>query len=109
MTDVNHKRIFFFGEGQAEGGEEVRHLVGGKGASLGEMTRAHLNVPPGFTISADCCARYYEHGKRWPDGLEAEVRAALERLEKLAGRPFGRGDNPLLLAVRSGAPSPCRA
>jgi pyruvate,water dikinase len=103
MTDLNHKRIFFFGEGQAEGGEEVRHLVGGKGASLGEMTRAHLNVPPGFTISADCCAKYYEAGKRWPEGLEGEVRAALERLERLAGRPFGRGDNPLLVAVRSGA------
>jgi phosphohistidine swiveling domain-containing protein len=103
MTDVSQKRIFFFGEGQAEGGEEVRHLVGGKGASLGEMMRAHLNVPPGFTLSTDCCARYYEHGKRWPEGLEAEIRASLERLEKLADRPFGRGDNPLLVAVRSGA------
>lgn len=104
MTDANHARmIYFFAEGQADGGEEVRHLVGGKGASLGEMTRAHLNVPPGFTISTDCCARYYDSGKRWPDGLEAEVRTSLERLEKIAGRPFGRGDNPLLVAVRSGA------
>src|SRR5262249_13242392 len=104
MTDANHaKSIFFFGEGQAEGGEEVRHLVGGKGASLGEMTRAHLNVPPGFTISTECCARYYDNGKRWPDGLEGEVRGNLERLERIAGRPFGRGDNPLLVAVRSGA------
>ena len=59
MTEANHKRIFFFGEGQAEGGNEVRHLVGGKGASLADMTRAHLNVPPGFTISAECCDLYY--------------------------------------------------
>src|SRR5262249_2547143 len=68
-----------------------------------EMTRAHLNVPPGFTISAECCAAYYELGRRWPERLDAELRAALDRLGHIAGRPFGTGDNPLLVAVRSGA------
>ncbi|HEX5270096.1 MAG TPA: PEP/pyruvate-binding domain-containing protein, partial [Gemmataceae bacterium] len=32
-----------------------------------------------------------------------EVRAHLARLEALTGRPFGRGGDPLLVAVRSGA------
>jgi pyruvate,water dikinase len=95
--------IYFFGEGQAEGGEPLRHLVGGKGASLAEMTRAGLNVPPGFTISAACCEAYFRSGKQWPAGLEEAVRAALARLEQVTGRPFGRGGDPLLLAVRSGA------
>jgi pyruvate,water dikinase len=103
MSDASKKMIYFFGEGQAEGGEEVRHLVGGKGASLAEMTRAHLNVPPGFTISAECCAAYYELGRKWPERLDEELRSALDRLVHIAGRPFGTGDNPLLVAVRSGA------
>src|SRR5262249_12467768 len=95
--------VYFFGEGKAEGGSEIKHLVGGKGASLADMTKAQLNVPPGFTISAACCEAYYTAGRRWPEGLEAAVRESLARLEKLAGRKLGRGDNPLLVAVRSGA------
>jgi pyruvate,water dikinase len=100
---MTQKYVYFFGEGQAAGGSELKHLVGGKGASLADMTRAGLDVPPGFTISAQCCSLYYENHKQWPAELDEEVRAALARLEKLAARTFGRGDNPLLVAVRSGA------
>jgi pyruvate,water dikinase len=95
--------VYFFGQGQADAGSELKHLVGGKGASLADMTRAGLNVPPGFTISAECCDHYYRRGRHWPDGLDAEVRAHLARLEQLTGRTFGRGEQPLLVAVRSGA------
>src|SRR5271166_1793745 len=95
--------IYAFGEGQAEAGSDLKHLVGGKGASLADMTRAQLNVPPGFTISAECCDLYYQANKKWPAGLEEQVRENLTRLETLAGRQFGEGDNPLLVAVRSGA------
>src|SRR5262245_62651792 len=94
--------VYFFGSGQADGGNELRHLVGGKGASLAEMTKAGLNVPPGFTISAECCDLYYKNDRRWPTGLEDEVRTSLARLEQLVGRAFGRGGTPLLVAVRSG-------
>src|SRR5437016_8571676 len=97
------KYIYFFGAGEAEAGSDLKHLVGGKGASLADMTKAQLNVPPGFTISTECCDLYYKAGKRWPDGLEDAVRSSLARLEQLAGRTLGRGDNPLLVAVRSGA------
>ncbi|HYT87717.1 MAG TPA: PEP/pyruvate-binding domain-containing protein, partial [Gemmataceae bacterium] len=105
MSDATDRQrfIYFFGDGQAEGGDDLRHLVGGKGASLAEMTRARLNVPPGFTISAECCDHYFRAGQQWPPGLEEEVRKHLARLEQLTGRPFGRGDDPLLVAVRSGA------
>jgi pyruvate,water dikinase len=97
------KLVYFFADGQADGGSEIKHLVGGKGASLADMTRAGLNVPPGFTISAECCEQYFRNGSRWPPGLEDEVRASLARLEQRVGRPFGRGADPLLVAVRSGA------
>ncbi|MBV9122681.1 MAG: hypothetical protein JO112_04940 [Planctomycetes bacterium] len=96
-------RIFFFGAGQADGGSEVRHLVGGKGASLADMTRAGLPVPPGFTITTECCRQFFEAGQQWPPGLEAEVRAALTRLEQLLGQSLGQGTDPLLVSVRSGA------
>jgi pyruvate,water dikinase len=95
--------VYFFGAGQADGDSTLKHLLGGKGASLADMTRAQLNVPPGFTISAECCQLYFQKGKKWPPGLEEEVRTNLLRLEQLVGRTFGRGDNPLLVAVRSGA------
>jgi phosphohistidine swiveling domain-containing protein len=97
------KFVYFFGAGQAEGGSDLKHLVGGKGASLADMTRAGLQVPPGFTISAACCDLYYRNDRHWPAGLNEAVAAGMARLEQLVGRSFGRGDNPLLVAVRSGA------
>ncbi len=95
--------IYFFGNHHADGDGELKHVIGGKGASLADMTRAGLNVPPGFTISAECCDYFYRHDQRWPDDLEAELRGNLTRLELLAGRTFGVGNRPLLVAVRSGA------
>jgi phosphohistidine swiveling domain-containing protein len=100
---MQNPRIYFFGNGQAEGTSELKHLIGGKGASLADLTRAGLNVPPGFTISAECCDYYYKHNHQWPDGLEAEVRSNLAKLEQISGRTFGVGAQPLLVAVRSGA------
>ena len=47
------RRVFFFGEGRADGGGELHELLGGKGANLAEMTILGLPVPPGFTISTD--------------------------------------------------------
>ncbi|MCI0640193.1 MAG: hypothetical protein L0Y72_14940 [Gemmataceae bacterium] len=100
---MQHRWIYFFGQGQADGGDDCKHLVGGKGASLAEMTKAGLNVPPGFTISAECCDLFYKHSQSWPDDLRSQVESAMTRLETIAGRRFGQGANPLLVAVRSGA------
>ncbi len=100
---MTQRSIYFFGAGQADGSSEIKHLIGGKGASLADMTRAGLNVPPGFTISTECCEYYYQHDRRWPEGLETDLRASLRRLEELSGRTFGVGRQPLLVAVRSGA------
>ena len=102
MAEGN-RYIYFFGEGEAEGDASMRDILGGKGVSLHEMTKAGLPVPPGFTISAECCEVYFRNDKTLPAGLEDEIRANLSRLEAITGRKLGEGEEPLLVSVRSGA------
>jgi pyruvate,orthophosphate dikinase len=97
------KYIYFFGGGKAEGREEMRGLLGGKGAGLHEMTRIGAPVPPGFTITTEVCSYYYGHDSRYPKGLAKNLLDALARIERILGRRFGDSDNPLLVSVRSGA------
>jgi len=80
----------------------MRDLLGGKGAGLAEMTRLHLPVPPGFTISTKACLAYLKASKV-PPGLTAQVRTALKTVEKRASRRFGDANDPLLVSVRSGS------
>ncbi len=94
--------IYAFAE-ELPAGADARELLGGKGLSLREMSGAGLEVPPGFTITTACCAEYYRLGRRWPAGLEEELRAQLAALEVRCGRTFGAGARPLLVSVRSGA------
>jgi len=95
--------VYAFSDPPPPGCDDLKALLGGKGASLKEMTAAGLNVPPGFTITTACCAEYFASGRAGPAGLETQVRDALARLEAETGRPFGRGARPLLVSVRSGA------
>jgi len=87
-----------------EGGEEKRHLLGGKGAGLAEMTRIGLPVPPGFTITTEACKIYYTSGKELPGYLKEDVVRHMKDLEAEMGKSFGGEHNPLLVSVRSGAP-----
>jgi pyruvate,orthophosphate dikinase len=95
------KYCYFFGGGKADGNGKMKDTLGGKGAGLAEMTNAGLPVPPGFTIQTEAC-REYMRGAVSPQ-INAEMHAALEKLEKLQGQKLGAGDNPLLVSVRSGA------
>ena len=63
------KRVYFFGNGKAEGGAHLKDLLGGKGANLADMTLVPLPVPPGFTITTDSCGDYNDAGGRFPPGL----------------------------------------
>ncbi|MDB5642764.1 MAG: pyruvate, phosphate dikinase, partial [Hyphomicrobiales bacterium] len=92
-----------FGDGKAEGESSMRNLLGGKGANLAEMANLGLPVPPGFTITTEVCTYFYDHGRKYPDELQAEVAAALGHIGKITGRAFGDPANPLLVSVRSGA------
>ena len=97
------KFVYFFGKGHAEGDAKMKELLCGKGANLAEMTRLGIPVPPGFTISTQACALFYEVGGSWPAGLEDEIKANLKKLEDAMGMRFGDRDAPLLVSVRSGA------
>jgi pyruvate,orthophosphate dikinase len=97
------KRVYFFGNGKAEGNATMRDLLGGKGANLADMTLVPLPVPPGFTITTDTCGDYNDAGQVLPRGLMEEVRANIAKVEKATGKKFGDPNNPLLVAARSGA------
>ena len=60
---MDKKRVYTFGNGQAEGNAKMREQLGGKGANLAEMNLIGVPVPPGFTITTDVCNEYYEIGK----------------------------------------------
>src|SRR5512146_2747332 len=85
-----------------DGDGKNKKLLGGKGANLCEMTQIGLNVPPGFTISTECCLAYLEKGQ-FPDGLWETIKSYMVALEKKTGKGFGSGENPLLVSVRSGS------
>ena len=98
-----NKMVYYFGKTRAEGQGLSKHLLGGKGANLAEMTSIGLPVPPGFTITTECCDAYYKSGRQFPAGLMDEVHGHIATLEKELGKKFGDEKNPLLLSVRSGA------
>ncbi len=100
---TKRKRVYFFGNGKADGNRGMKDLLGGKGSGLAEMTNAGLPVPPGFTISTEVCGIYYKEHSRIPAAIDREIDDHLKRLEKAAGATLGSSDNPLLVSVRSGA------
>ena len=97
------RRVYYFGDGKADGAGNMKPLLGGKGANLAEMTRIGLPVPPGFTITTEVCIYFSENKRTYPKGLEAEVEAALAKVEKSIGKKLGDKERPLLVSVRSGA------
>jgi pyruvate,orthophosphate dikinase len=98
------KWVYFFGAGKAEGDGSWRALLGGKGAGLAEMSRIGLPVPPGFTITTEVCTYYYGNRKAYPKTLDAQIKSAVARVEKIMGSKFGDTKKmPLLVSVRSGA------
>jgi pyruvate,orthophosphate dikinase len=94
--------VYFFGGGKADGNGKMKDELGGKGAGLAEMTNAGLPVPPGFTIQTEACREYMRHGSVSTQ-VDREMEAALTHLEQLQGQKLGKGENPLLVSVRSGA------
>lgn len=102
MKRSRSRYIYRFGQAQAEGDGSMGEELGGKGASLAEMTRLGLPVPAGFTISTRACRFYLEHGTM-PPSLEEELESALGWLELEQAQRLGGEKDPLLLSVRSGA------
>src|SRR5690242_18202463 len=97
------KWVYSFGAGHNEGRADMRDLLGGKGANLAEMASIGLPVPPGFTITTEVCTEFYRNERRYPAGLEEQVRDALKLIEDAVALRFGDKQKPLLVSVRSGA------
>lgn len=102
-ANADHKWVYFFGDGTAEGAADMRDLLGGKGANLAEMSNIGLPVPPGFTVTTEVCTAFYANNRSYPDGFEVQLAAALDQVGAITGRVFGDPERPLLLSVRSGA------
>ncbi|SDC63581.1 MULTISPECIES: pyruvate, phosphate dikinase [unclassified Candidatus Frackibacter] len=93
------KYIYSFEEGSLD----LKPILGGKGASLGEMTGLDLPVPPGMTLTTEACNLYYENDETLPEFLAEGIKEYLKEVEEKTGKNFGDNDSPLLLSVRSGA------
>ncbi|MFX1587863.1 MAG: PEP/pyruvate-binding domain-containing protein, partial [Promethearchaeota archaeon] len=89
-TETN-KYIYNFTEGK----KELKNLLGGKGANLGEMTNLGLNIPSGFTITTEACLEYFQHPEQIMAEIEPIVIKHLKELEKKTGKKFGDERNPL--------------
>lgn len=98
------KRIYTFGNGQAEGSADMKNLLGGKGANLAEMNLIGVPVPPGFTITTEVCTEYNEKGKdAIVEIIREDVEKSIKHIENLTGNKFDDSENPQLVSVRSGA------
>ncbi len=95
--------VYRFGSRATEGRADMKELLGGKGANLADMCLMGLPVPPGFTITTECCTEYFALGMKFPRGLKDEVQQAMRAVEEEMGMRFGDARNPLLLSCRSGA------
>ena len=100
---MSTKHVYFFGGKTADGDGKQKELLGGKGANLAEMCKIGIPVPPGFTITTEVCAAYYDHGKKIPEAAIPQIDECLKKVEATFGKKFGDVADPLLVSVRSGA------
>jgi pyruvate,orthophosphate dikinase len=95
--------VYAFANGKADGSSALRHLLGGKGCELAEMTNLGVSVPPGFTITTEAWSAYSSGGRKHPAGLWEQVEGGMARLEAAVELRLGDTAKPLLVSVRSGA------
>lgn len=101
---LKYKPVNLFGKGHGGASADQKFLLGGKGANLAEMSAIGLSVPPGFTISTECCDAFCSHwDQSLPPIIWEEVLESLKTIESAMGCEYGSPENPLLLSVRSGA------
>jgi pyruvate,orthophosphate dikinase len=109
--DLVYTPIAPFGKGATNASnnydaQTAKKVLGGKGANLKEMSDLGLSVPPGFTITTECCDRYCNDAS-WdsglPNALWEEIVQSIDLIQDEMQSQFGSPDNPLLLSVRSGA------
>ncbi|MGI9232202.1 MAG: pyruvate, phosphate dikinase [Woeseiaceae bacterium] len=95
---MTNRPVYSFSDGDGHD----KKLLGGKGANLCEMTQIGINVPPGFVITTEACLAYLKE-ETLPGDLMDAVSVEIDKLEAATGKTFGKGDDPLLVSVRSGS------
>src|SRR5437667_10394956 len=100
------KYVYSFGGGSADGDGKMKDVLGGRGAGIKEMSRAHLPVPPGFTISTEVCNLYFQSGNKVPPEVDQQTNEALGKLEQQMSKKLGEAENPLLVRVSTCAKRP---
>jgi len=95
--------IYFFDDEINEDKSFLREKLGGKGASLTEMTNLGIAVPYGFTISTNSYHEYHKDKDGFIEKLLEDVKISMGKIEEKTGKKFNDKNNPLLLSVRSGA------
>jgi pyruvate,orthophosphate dikinase len=104
VTEQEQNWSYLFEECERPNTSDGKLLLGGKGAALAEMTGFDLPVPPGFVITTECCKKYHQNEKIFPEGMWRQAREKLSVVEQKLGKKFGDTENPLLVSVRSGSP-----
>ncbi|HJT90366.1 MAG TPA: PEP/pyruvate-binding domain-containing protein, partial [Mycobacterium sp.] len=79
------------------------NTLGGKAWSIERMRALGMPVPPAIVLTTEVCKQYYANARTLPDDVAGVLPAAIAELEHATSRQFGRGEQPLLLSVRSGA------
>jgi pyruvate,water dikinase len=88
-------------------GKDDVAIAGGKGANLGELTRAGLPVPPGFVITAEAYLRAIEVG-----GVRDELRAVFAQACETADDPAALAETAerlKALVAKAGVPASLQA
>ncbi|MCK9293142.1 MAG: pyruvate, phosphate dikinase [archaeon] len=93
------KYVYFY----TEANKDLKHLLGSKGANLGEMKKLNIPVSPAFTITTQACSYFLENNFTCSKDLEKQILNNLKKIEKETNSFFANSSNPLLLSVRSGA------
>ena len=80
--------------------------MGFKAWNLLRMADIGLPVPPAFVLPTSAC---HDEHSRTQAALPGTWTPGLQALQTTCGLKLGDARRPLLLSVRSGAPSPCPA
>jgi pyruvate,orthophosphate dikinase len=99
MSD-DTKIVWRFSKDLTDGDGSMKAVLGGKGAGLAMMTKAGLNVPPGFTVPTTFCALVIKDTGILQKTIMPVVLDTMPWLESKFGcMP--------LVSIRSGAPISC--
>ena len=95
--------VYSFGDGKADGREDQKNLLGGKGANLHGMTTARASRASRLHDLDRCLHLLLRARQELSEGARSAGQARRSLSRKVDGPQVRRRKNPLLVSVRSGA------